>query len=492
MMTPLHRPVCDLLGSTYPIVLAGMGGVARSELVAAVTEAGGFGFLGMVRESPDLIREEIAKVRAKTARDFGVNLIPAATKPDLLEAELEACIGARVPVMALFWDLSADIVKRLRDAGILVMVQVGSAREAWDAQKAGAQILIAQGVEAGGHVRGLTKRMDLVRDVVAISDVPVLASGGIASGAEIAAAMAQGAQGAVIGTAFIATTESFAHDFHKQRIVEAKTGTTVHTQAFHVNWPKGAYVRVLPNSVTEGRRGDPFDDRREPIGKEGGRTIWLFSTDSPLKDMTGDFEAMALYAGEGAGAIRGIVPAGTRLRELVTETERALSGNHRNMRAAPSQAEAASPVCYVNEADDTYAGYASRDELAAVLNELLEAERAGARICARTALETGDEDLRALMRFVHADEVRWCKMLLAGIEGMGAEPSPRVGAFYEKCLAIPDVKARIAFINRGQGWVSRKLREILPKVRDDALHAELKTMLDSHDANIAKANAALA
>jgi nitronate monooxygenase len=492
MMSPLHRPVCDLLGCTYPIVLAGMGGVARSGLVIAVTEAGGFGFLGMVRESPDLIREEIAKVRAATARDFGVNLIPAATKPDLLEAELAACIEARVPVMALFWDLSADVVKRLRDAGILVVVQVGSAKEAWDAQKAGAQVLIAQGIEAGGHVRGLTKRSELLRDVFAISDVPVLASGGIANGVEIAAAMAQGAQGAVLGTAFLATAESFAHDYHKQRIVEAEPGSTVHTQDFHVNWPKGAYVRVLPNSVTEGRRGDPFAGNREAIGKEGARTIWLYSTDSPLQSMTGDFEAMALYAGEGAGAIQGIVPAGVRVRDLVAETEHALSASNRETRVAASHAEPASPVCYLNEADDAYAGFASRDELAATLNELLEAERAGARICARTALETGDEDIRALMRLVHADEVRWCRMLLAAIEGIGAEPSSKVGAFYEKCLAIADLKARIAFINRGQGWVSQKLREILPKVRDDALHAALKTMLESHDANIAKANAALA
>src|SRR5207302_1743049 len=112
----LHTRVCDLLGCDLPVVLAGMGGVSRSELVIAVTRAGGFGFLGMVRESPGLIRSEVEKVRAATAREFGVNLIPAATKPDLLEAELAAVLELRVPVVALFWDVSTEIIRRLRDA----------------------------------------------------------------------------------------------------------------------------------------------------------------------------------------------------------------------------------------------------------------------------------------------------------------------------------------------------------------------------------------
>ena len=494
MMTPLHTPVCDLLGSTYPIALAGMGGVARSDLVIAVTKAGGFGFLGMVRESPALIREEIAKVRAATTRDFGVNLIPAATKPDLLEAELAACIAERVPVMALFWDLSHDVVKRLRDAGALVVCQVGSLHEAEDAQKAGAQIIIAQGLEAGGHVRGTIRRAALLPDVVKACDVPVLASGGITTGADLANALAQGAQGALIGTAFLATKESFSHDYHKQRVVEARPGTTVHTQAFHVNWPRGAYVRVLPNSVTEGKHGDPFSGHREAIGKEDARTIWLFSTDSPLQSMTGDFEAMALYAGEGAGSIDRIVPAGERLRSIVAEAERLLPAAKNDARGgnAESEGETASPVCSLRESDDAYAGFASRDELLAVLNELLEAERAGARICARTASESADDTIKALMRHVHADEVRWCRMLLGAIGALGGEASTKTRAFYEKCLAIPDLKDRVAFINRGQGWVSKKLREILPKVRDDALHAALKDMLECHDRNIATANATLA
>ena len=105
-MPTLRTPVCALLGCDYPVVLAGMGGVARSELVAAVSEAGGFGFLGMVREPPDLMRAEISRVRFATRRNFGVNIIPAATSPDLLEAQIEVLVEERVPTVALFWDFN--------------------------------------------------------------------------------------------------------------------------------------------------------------------------------------------------------------------------------------------------------------------------------------------------------------------------------------------------------------------------------------------------
>ncbi len=487
MQATLHTPVCDLLGCTYPVILAGMGGPARSELVAAVTNAGGFGFLGMVRESPELIASEIAKVRERTDREFGVNLIPAATKPELLEAELAACIAAKVPAMALFWDLSADIVKRLRGEGILVACQVGDAKEAEAAQAAGAQIIIAQGVEAGGHVRGRIKLAELLPQVIASVDVPVIAAGGIVDGKGLARALQAGAQGAWIGTAFLATTESFSADYHKQRIVDAD-GATVHTDAFHVNWPKGAFVRVLPNSVTRGEHGDPFSGHREAIGKEGARTIWLFSTDSPLQSMTGDFEAMALYAGEGAGRIRKIVPARERLNEIVTEAAKILASSPAK---AGEEPQPASPTCYAREADDSYMGYAGRDELLAFLNELLEAERAGARVTARTAADATDAATKILMRDIQRDEARWCAMLLKWIGQLQGEASPNVGAFYGKCMAIGDLSERMAFLNRGQGWVAKKLRTMLPRTRDDAMHADFSAMLKSHEENIARANALL-
>lgn len=479
----LHTPVCDLLGCEVPIILAGMGGVARSELVAAVTLAGGFGMLGMVRESPELIRSEIAKVRAATDRPFGVSLIPAATSPDLFAAELEACIAERVPAVGLFWDLAQPAITRLRAEGIIVICQVGSVEEAVEAERAGAQVIIAQGVEAGGHVRGTTPLATLLPTVVAAVQVPVIAAGGMTDGAAVADVMSQGAQGAVMGTAFLATEESFAHAYHKDRIVNAEADTTIHTDVFHVNWPKGAHVRVLPNSVTSGAQGDAFASPHKAIGKEEDRTIWLFSTDSPLRSMTGDFEAMALYAGKGVGKLNAIVPAAQRLNEIVADTRARMAA------ATPADdARSASPVCYAEEADDAYMGYASRNEIIAFLNMLLEAERAGARITAKTSAETDSAELGALMKQVHGDEARWCAMLLGWIERLDGEASPKVGDFYEKCLAYSDLLERAAFINRGQGWVVRKLREMLPKIRDDQMHADLSDMLTSHEHNIARTN----
>lgn len=315
----LHNSICDLLGCAYPIVLAGMGGVARSQLVSAVTTAGGFGFLGMVREPPALMRDEIQRVRARTNRKFGVNIIPAATDPALLEAQIATCIELAVPVVGLFWDVSPALIQRLRRAGILVVYQVGSVEEAHEAQQAGADILIAQGREAGGHVRGNRPLALLVPEIVAMATVPVLAAGGIANGADVATALALGAQGAVLGTALIPTYESFAHSYHKQRLVDAAEGETVLTDIFHINWPMGAKVRVLANSVTRGERGDPFAEGKTVIGDENGRPIYLFSTDSPLRSMTGDFEAMALYAGEGVAQIGTITGAADRLHAIVID-----------------------------------------------------------------------------------------------------------------------------------------------------------------------------
>lgn len=324
MSSTLKTPICDLLGCEFPVVLAGMGGVARSELVAAVSAAGGFGFLGMVREAPELICSEIARVREATSRNFGVNLVPAATPAKLLEAQLDVVITERGTAVTMFWDLRADLVRRLHDSGCLTLCQVGSVREAEEAEAAGAHIVIAQGFEAGGHVRGTMHLAELVPRVVSRVGVPVLAAGGIVDGKGLAAALRWGAQGVLVGTAFLATRESFAHDYHKQRIVEARPGETVHTDAFHLKWPKGAWVRVLPNSVTRGEHGDPHSGSRHVIGQQGARLIYRFGTDSPLRDMTGDFEAMALYAGEGAGRINSIPPAAERLNAIVTEARHVL------------------------------------------------------------------------------------------------------------------------------------------------------------------------
>ena len=487
MTTPLHRPVCDLLGCRYPLVLAGMGGVARAELVTAVSRAGGFGFLGMAREPIERIRAEVAAVRAAGVERFGLNLIPAGTDPALLEAQIETLIALAVPVVALFWGVPAALVQRLRAADLRVVRQVGSVDEARTAEAAGADALIAQGVEAGGHVRGDQPLHALLGELTPAVSVPVLAAGGLADGADVATVLALGAQGAVFGTALIATPESFAHDFHKQRLVTATAADTLLTEDFHINWPPGAKVRVLANSVTRGERSDPFTNTRTVIGEEEGRPIYLFSTDSPLRSMTGDFEAMALYAGTGVGRIDAIVAAGERLTQIVADAEALLAVD---AMPAAEAARLSSPACYAAEADTQYMGDIGRDELLAALDELLEAERAGARVALHTAKDAPAE-LTPLVRAIQHDEARWCALLTQSIQRLGGTPSRRTGDFHEKAMAIEDLPARLAFLNRGQRWVARKLQALLPRVGDAQLQAGLGAMLAAHEANIAHVVAAL-
>lgn len=325
----LRTPLCDILACRYPIVQAGMGGVARAELVAAVAQAGGYGFLGMVRESPELIARQIDAVRAMTEQPFGVNLIPAATDPALLEAELTTCFNKKIHSICFFWSVNADLIARARNEGCKVFYQVGSVEDAIVAEKAGANVIIAQGVEAGGHVRGTVSSLVLLPQVVRAVSIPVLASGGFASGESLIAALALGAQGIHCGTAFLATEESFAHQFHKERIVAAHLEDTVHTDAFAINWPPKSPVRLIANSLTDGLGQRLFgykaeDIPREAIADEDGRPIYKFSTDSPLRTTTGDLQALALFAGQVAGAIESVPSAAARIAEIASSARATL------------------------------------------------------------------------------------------------------------------------------------------------------------------------
>ena len=318
--SPLHTPLCDLLGCIHPILLAGMGGVARHRLAAAVGNAGGFGVLGMVREPVFRIRDEVAALRRLSDAPFAVNLIPAATDAALLREQVRTCLSLRVPVMVLFWEVDRPLIHHLKAEGVRVIHQVGDRRDAELALAAGADALIAQGHEAGGHVRGTIATLSLVAELVPLSPVPVIASGGVASGRALAAVLALGAQGASLGSAFLATEEANAHPHHQQRLVAAGAGDTVYSRQFKGNWHEAAPVRVLANRVT---RGD-FEQQRVAgdtpcIGEQDGQPVYLFSTDSPLADATGDIDDMALYAGQSCAQITSVVPAATRVEDFVRE-----------------------------------------------------------------------------------------------------------------------------------------------------------------------------
>lgn len=325
-MPSLATPLCERLGCRLPVLLAGMGGVSRHRLAAAVANAGGFGVLGMVREPVERIRDEVAAFRQLSDHRFAVNLIPAATPAADLKRQVDTCLDLQVPVLSLFWEVDGALVRHLKAEGVQVIHQVGNRRDAELAIEAGADVLILQGVEAGGHVRAIRGLFTLLPEIVRLSPVPVAAAGGIASGRGIAAALALGAQGVSIGTAFIATHESNAHAHHQQRIVDAGGDDTIYTTLFQRNWHEPAPVRVLHNGVT---RGDWAPDNPaladRVIGQQDGQPVYLFSTDSPLAGATGDVDTMALYAGQGCGDVGNIGSAAERLQQLVDEARDVLA-----------------------------------------------------------------------------------------------------------------------------------------------------------------------
>lgn len=310
----LNTPLLKTLNCRLPILLAGMGGVSRHELGAAVANAGGFAVLGMVREPVARIRHEITQMRQHTQADFAVNLIPAATGEQLLRAQVAECVAQQIKSIVLFWRVDTALVQHLKQEGVQVIHQVGSLRDAEAALAAGADVLIAQGHEAGGHVRGTTSTLSLLPQVVALSDTPVVASGGITCGRGLAAALALGAQGVSFGSAFLATHEANAHSHHKQRLVSASCDDTLHTQLFTGNWHEAAPVRVLHNDITRGLyRGDA----NTVIGRQDDSDVYAYSTDSPLADATGEVDLMALYCGQGVGQIHNIVSARERIEQIV-------------------------------------------------------------------------------------------------------------------------------------------------------------------------------
>ncbi|MEZ6131237.1 MAG: nitronate monooxygenase [Planctomycetaceae bacterium] len=324
--TLLNTPICELLGCRFPILQAGMGGVARAELVAAVCNAGAFGCLGMVRESPETIIQQVRQVRSLTDKPFAVNLIPAATDRKLFDSELDACLDEDIGTFVFFWDVVDDALARAKDGGCKVIHQVGSVEQAIRAYDAGADIIVAQGVEAGGHIHGGVSSLVLLPQIVDAVSVPVIGSGGFSDGRSLIAALALGAQGIHCGTAFLATYESFAHDIHKDAIVRASEDDTLYTDAFAINWPSHSPVRVLKNEATLEIESRPMghhagDFPSEQVADDEGRPVYFMSTDSPLRSMTGDLGHLAMYSGQVAGRVDEIKSAAGVVNEIVSEAE---------------------------------------------------------------------------------------------------------------------------------------------------------------------------
>ena len=312
---PLQTPICKLLGIRHPVVLGGMSSAPSPALVSAVSNAGGLGTLGVSSQRPDDMGGLIRTIREQTSAPFGINFLLFAVN----DAAVTAALAEKPPVMSFAWAWSDQDLKpyfdRAHAAGALVTYMVSGVPDAIRAVEAGADAIIAQGSEGGGHV-GLMGTMPLVPMVVsAVAPVPVLAAGGIADGRGLVAALALGADGVLLGTRFLATPESPISSNWKAAILASDGHDTVLTEipdlANASTWP-GAFSRAWRNAFIAEWSGRENELRRRR-GEVARRLAEARAAD--------DAEHLPLVFGQDAGLIDEIVPAGEVVRRIVAEAE---------------------------------------------------------------------------------------------------------------------------------------------------------------------------
>ncbi len=298
----LQTPLAREIGIDVPIFSAGMSWLAGPELAAAVSNAGGCGVVGLLGMSGAEVRSRIRRTRALTGKPFGVNVVLAR----LQDGQIEACLDERVPLLVFFWGDPSPYIAEAHRRAIKVFVQVGSVAEARAAARAGVDGIIAQGIEAGGHVRSTTSLSSLLPAVAdAVKPVPVIAAGGIADGRGLVAALSLGAQGVSLGTRFLCSDEAFAAVEYKDRVVRSTAEDTVYTSLFNIGWD--APHRVLRNrAVSEWEAADrPAGGERPgegtvigtaPRGDATAQLMKFAANSVPTAGFDGDIENAVLYA----------------------------------------------------------------------------------------------------------------------------------------------------------------------------------------------------
>ncbi|MGR8918403.1 MAG: NAD(P)H-dependent flavin oxidoreductase [Gammaproteobacteria bacterium] len=316
----------ERLNTRCPIWNAGMGGaLAGPELVSAVSNAGGFGVLGAGAMPPHLVTGIIEQTRERTSRPFGANII----LPMSDGRDVEACFDARVEVLVLFWGDPQPYVADAHRRGMHVVAQCGDGNDAALAVEAGVDAVIVQGSEAGGHVKARAPLRETIAEArAAVGDVPLIAAGGIATGADIHAALALGAGAVSLGTRFLASRESLAVEAYKERVVAAHADDTVMTKMFDLGWPDASH-RVIRNSAYEAwdAAGRPASGSRPGEGETiaefdlGGEKVSVprYAVYPPAIGFEGDIDAAALYAGESVERIDRIDSVADIMATLMAE-----------------------------------------------------------------------------------------------------------------------------------------------------------------------------
>jgi nitronate monooxygenase len=313
----LETAFTRMVGCTVPIQLAGMGSILSPELAAAVSNAGGLGQLTLTGDVEDASRK-LDRLSSMTSKPFGINLLIP-----YLDREVLDLAARKARVIDFFWgDPDADLVRLVHDAGALASWQVGSTAEAIAAEAAGCDFIIAQGIEAGGHIRGTLGLLPLLSSVLDAVSVPVLAAGGIGIGRSIAAVLAAGAAGVRMGTRFIAAAESNAHPDYVAALIAARAEDSIRTNRFHVQCALCPSTHGVLRQAIEA--ADAFEGEYvAEIEFEGElEKIARFRGIPPFKGFHGHIEAMACYAGQSVGDVTRVQPAAAIVAELVESAER--------------------------------------------------------------------------------------------------------------------------------------------------------------------------
>jgi NAD(P)H-dependent flavin oxidoreductase YrpB (nitropropane dioxygenase family) len=313
----LRTPFTEFLGIDHPVAGAGMGGgYTSAELVAAVSEAGGLGVAGASFLQPQDLESQIARVRELTTKPIGINLLLHAA-----EDRLDDVLSLEPAVLSTAWprddqDL-AEIIRKAHDRGICVMHMVPRFEDAVQAAEAGADVIVAQGFEGGGHI-GEIASVVIVRQVAkAVSGLPILAAGGFVDGAGLAAALALGADGVLLGTRFLATDEAPVEAEYKQAIVASNGDDTVVTTVADTltgrDWP-GAWARVRRTRFIEQWLG------REPELRRRRAAAWAVVQAAEESDPDNGL----MFFGQSSGVIESVLPAGEVVRQIVADAEEIL------------------------------------------------------------------------------------------------------------------------------------------------------------------------
>ena len=306
----IKTDICDLLQIEYPILQGGMAWLGTAELAAAVSEAGGLGIIGAGHMPPDIFRNEIHKLKERTNKPFGCNIM---LMSPFVKEVMEVVVEERVPVITTGAGNPGVYIPALKEIGTKVIPVVASVLLAKRLLRGGIDAIIAEGTESGGHVGDITT-MALIPQVVDAVDVPVIAAGGIADGRGMAAAFALGAQAVQMGTRFVLSEECIAHENYKNAVLKAKDRATVMT-----GLTTGHPVRIIDNALAHKYKSLEFSGgSKEELESLGAGTLRKAAID-------GDVKEGSVMIGQISGMLTDVKPCATIIKDIMAETERVIN-----------------------------------------------------------------------------------------------------------------------------------------------------------------------